>query len=473
MNKDLELLRYSLDPIVFIREILGLKCEWFHKEWVELFENYKYVSLLAPRGHGKSHIVAAYIIWRIVRDPNIRVLTITINQDKANEMMMLVKSQLESNERLTELFGPQRSFTDWSSSTFRVQRAGKTGIAHKEPTFTVLGVTASMVGGHYDIIILDDITDQNNSRTPGRRKTLENLYNMTVTPMLEPEGQIISIGTKWHEHDIHWYLASLKNYKTKIYKAIDIESGKPTPLWQDQWPLEKLEERKVGMGNTSFEMQYQNNIISTEDSPIKREWIEQSLEEFKPPMNEVFTYIGVDLASKGEESDYFTITVIGIDQGKIYVLDGIKTKASLFRQFELIKSYDAKWKPMKIGIEQAAQQKIIVDQLQESSLLPIVPIKSSIVNDRMSRVQRLSVLFETGRIYLNPKLSEWADELLSFPRGANDDTIDSLSFAIQASQADLEEDTKIDWNIVPSMIVSKSVDMSRKKSSDTYRVTKI
>jgi predicted phage terminase large subunit-like protein len=160
-----------------------------------------------------------------------------------------------------------------------------------------------------------------------------------------------------------------------------------------------------------------------------------------------------------------------VDQGKVYVLDGIKTKASLFKQFELIKSFDAKWKPMKIGVEQAAQQKIIVDQFTESSLLPIIPIKSSIVNDRMSRVQRLSVLFETGRILINPKLSEWADELISFPRGANDDTIDSLSFAIQSSQLE-EEEQKIDWSIVPSMIKTKNVDMS-KRSSDQYRVTKI
>jgi predicted phage terminase large subunit-like protein len=293
---------------------------------------------------------------------------------------------------------------------------------------------------------------------------------MTITPMLEPEGKIISIGTKWHEHDIHWYLQSLSNYKSNVYKAIIDEDNKKV-LWPDQWPYNKLVDRKAGMGSASFEMQYQNNVVSSEDSPVKREWVELALEDYKHPQIEIPTYIGVDLASKGEESDYFTITVIGVDQGKVYVLDGIKTKASLFKQFELIKSYDAKWKPMKIGIEQAAQQKIIVDQFTESSLLPIIPIKSSIVNDRMSRVQRLSVLFETGRILINPKLSEWADELISFPRGANDDTIDSLSFAIQSSQLE-EEERGIDWSIVPSLIKTKTVDMS-KRSSDHYRVTKV
>jgi len=419
-----------------------------------------------------SVMIGAYLTWRIVKDPNIRILTITINQDKANEMMTLVQRALEGNEKLIEIYGPQRGYTDWSRSTLRVLRAGKTGIAHKEPTFSVLGVTASMVGGHYDIIVLDDITDHNNSRTEHRRKELESLYNMTVTPMLEPNGQIISVGTRWHEADIHSYFRGLNNYTCKLYKAIlDEESDPPKVLWPEQWPYDKLMQRKTGMGSLSFEMQYQNEIISSEDSPIKRDWVEYSIQNYKMIPQPFDVYMGVDLASKGEESDFFSITMIGVHEGNVYVLDGLRTKASLFRQFELIKSFDAKWQPVRIGIEQAAQQKMIVDQLTESTTLPIVPIKSSIVNDRMSRVQRLSVLFETGRILLNPSMMDWANELIVFPRGSNDDTLDSLCFAIQASHLEDEEST-IDWNEVASMITTKKT-VGNKPHVKNYKITKL
>ena len=219
-------------------------------------------------------------------------------------------------------------------------------------------------------------------------------------------------------------------------------------------------------------MQYQNEIVSTEDSPIKREWVEYAIDQFKYPQQELKTYIGVDLASQGEETDYFTITVIGLYEGRVYVLDGIRTKASLFRQFELIRSYSAKWNPVKIGIEQAAQQKMIVDQLTESTTLPIIPIKSSIVNDRMSRVQRLSVLFETQRIYMNPQLTDWADEMIYYPRGTHDDTIDSLSFAIQSSQLE-EEEKKIDWNAIKDMVSISKKNVGKIPNVEKYRVTKI
>jgi len=454
-KEELDLLKYSTNPILFIQDILGLECKPFHQEWIELFEKNRFISLLAPRGFGKTSIVGSYIIWRIVRDPDIRILIVTINQDKADEMMTFIQHNLEANKRLREIFGDQRGYSkEWSRSTLRVMRAGMSGRAHKEPTLTVLGITSSMVGGHYDIIVLDDITDQKNSRTEHRRRELVRWYNMTLMPMLEPNGQIISIGTRWHDGDIHSYLWKSSNFVKKKYAAI-IDEEKKKVLWPERFSYEKLKEIQKQIGSVSFAMQYQNEIVSDEESPIKYEWIQYSTDNYKMIPQPFTTFMGVDLASKGEESDYFSITIIGVHEGVIYVLDGLRTKESLFRQFELIKSYYEKWKPLRIGIEASAQQKMIIDQLIESTTLPIIPIKTSIVNDRMSRVQRLSVLFETGRILLNPNLTDWADELLSFPRGSHDDTIDSLSFAIQCAQYK-EEERRIDWSKIPSLISLKT-----------------
>jgi predicted phage terminase large subunit-like protein len=476
MNPDnFDILKYSLKPVPFITEVLNLDCRDFHDEWIELFENNNFISLQAPRGHGKTTIIGAYIMWRIVRDPDIRILIVTINQDKADEMMTFIQHHLEGNEKIIEVFGEQRGYSrEWSRSTLRVMRAGKSGFAHKEPTLTVLGITSSMVGGHYDLIVLDDITDQKNSRTEYRRQELVRWYNLTLMPMLEPEGKILSIGTRWHENDIHHYLETSSGFTHKRYQAI-IDDEKKKVLWPERFSYNKLQEIKQSVGSVGFELQYQNNIISSGESPIKMEWIQISTENFKmitPPFE---TYIGVDLASKGDESDYFVITVVGVKDGCVFVLDGLRTKASLFRQFELIKSYDAKWQPSKIGIESAAQQKIITDQWMDMGTLPIVPIKSSSSNDKNIRVQRLSVLFETGRVLLNPVLTSWIDELIMYPRGMYDDTIDSLAFAIQSSQ--IEEDSEVDWESVKNMIAStrnhvikQSSDVKEKRN---YRISKI
>ena len=73
-----------------------------------------------------------------------------------------------SNDKLISIFGPQRSNSLWSRDTLLVRGSKNT----KEPTLKVLGITGGMVGSHPDIIVLDDITDKDNSKTEHRRKTL-------------------------------------------------------------------------------------------------------------------------------------------------------------------------------------------------------------------------------------------------------------------------------------------------------------
>ncbi len=472
LSKELKLLKYSSDLKLFLTEILGLTCKKFHKEWLDLFENNDYVALLAPRGSGKTSIIAGYLLWKISTNPDIRILLVTINQDKAIEIMSYIQKHLEDNDKLIKLFGQQKGLSDWSRSTVRVYGAkGK----HKEPTLQVLGVTASMVGGHYDIIILDDITDQKNSRTEHRRRELVRWLNSTLMPMLEPHGKLVCVGTKWHQSDIHSYFQGLSNYKSKIYKAIieePTDNKKAKVLWPERFSYEKLNEIRKTYGNVSFMMQYQNEYISDAEAPIKYDWVQNAVDGYtivSPPYE---VYMGVDMSSKGEESDYFSISIVAEKEGFFYLLDGYRDHISMHNQFKKIREYDYKWKPSKIGIESSGPQKMIVEQIiEENPAMPIVPVKSSSMNDKMTRVQRLSVIFETGRIFLNPRLVDWVDELISFPRGSHDDCVDSLAFAIQSSQ-EINDEYIVDWDKVASSISTRR-SRSTGPSQRMYRMYKV
>jgi len=479
--------KYSDNFPAFVTEVVGLKCEPFHEEWIKSFESNRFNLLLAPRGHGKSLLVGAYIIWNIVKNSNIKILVVTINQTRADDMMRFIQSNLETNDRLINTFGNQKSNILWKSEKLMVKGAKDID----NPTLKVVGVTGGIVGGHFDIIILDDITDKENSRTEYRRRSLEKQLDSEIMQMFIPNSsykKVIIIGTKWHESDIYKYASKKPGYKFNKYQAMLYESEelytfvteldwnaleegehipiisdfinklpddkKPNVLWKEFVPYTELARIRRADGNVAFMMQYQNEYISDVDAPIKYDWIQAALSNYKTPVRPYQTFMGVDLASKGEDSDYFTIIVVAIKDGLVYVLDGVRTKqASMFEQFELIRQRDNDWNPSKIGVEQAGQGKIIVDQYMDMSTLPILPIKSSIVNDKMSRIQRLSVLFETGRIYLSSdeKFSALIDELLSFPRGATDDSFDALSFAVIASQEFEDEGPTINWEEVAQM----------------------
>lgn len=413
--------------------------------------------------------IGSYILWRIVRNRNIRILIVTINQDKANSMMTFVQEHLSKNQKLIELFGDFRGQATWSRDQIRVTLNDTRHTFYNEPTLKVLGITSKIISAHYDLIVLDDITDNNNSKTDHQRKELEDWYDGPLVGTFLSNTKVISIGTKWHESDIHEYLANKSGFKSLRYKALLVDPEKEDKparvLWPEHLPWDEnmikelnIDRKDKGLplipedaltlkfirehqGEIHFQMQYQNEVIHSGVTKFKPEWIESAKRKFDNlhgilPSN-LKLFIGVDFGGEDKKSDYFAITVVGADSdGDIYILDNYRTHASLHRQIEIIKSMDEKWHPSRIGIETAAQQKIIVDNIiRENPHLPIIPIKSSIVNDRDTRMDRMSLLFETNRVYLNPTFIHLIDELLVYPRGSHDDLIDSLSFAIQTFES--------------------------------------
>jgi len=474
-KKQLSILKYSNDPVLFTREVLGLECEWFHQEWLHTFENNKFTVLLAPRGHGKTSIVGAYIVWKIVRDRNIRALIVTINQDKANDMMSFVQSCLTSNPKLISLFGDFKGNAEWSRSQIRVKQTGSRIVPLKDATLKVIGQGSRIISGHYDLIVLDDVTDDDNSKTEARRKDLEDWYNGPLVGTFLAHTQVIDIGTRWHENDFHEYLMTKAGFKTIKYKALLVEpddrGNGAEVLWPRHLPWDetmikelKLPETTLTLkfvrehqGELFFQMQYQNEIIASGVAKFKAEWIDAATDKFRRlngliPLD-LKRYIGVDFGGDDTSSDWGVVTVIGVDhKGDIYVLESVRTHSTLNRQIDIVKALDAKYHSSRIGMDAAAQQKIMVSDTQKQyPNLPIIPIKPSKVNDRDTRTDRLSLLFETGRVILNPLLTYMIDELRLYPRSKHDDCIDSLSFAIETSQ----EGGTIDWNVVANVITTK------------------
>jgi len=485
-EEQLNIIKYTTNPVAFMRDILGLDCEPFHQEWLKAFEENKFTVLLAPRGHGKTTSVGSYILWRIAKNRNIRILIVTINQDKANSMMTFVQEHLSKNKKLIDLFGDFKGYSNWSRDQIRVKSSSEAQRFYNEPTLKVLGVTSKIISAHYDLIILDDITDNNNSKTEYQRQELENWYNGPLVGTFLANTKLINIGTRWHEDDIHTYLSKKEGFKAYRYQALlnepDKDGNGAEVLWPEHLPynlkmIKELNEKlakenkplipessltlefiRKHQGELHFQMQYQNEIIASGISKFKNEWLSKACDKFNHlggllPTNMKY-YMGVDFGGEDKKSDYFAITVIGVDtNGDIYVLDNYRTHTSLHRQVELIRSMDEKWHPSRIGLETAAQQKIIVDDIiRENPNMPIIPIKSSIVNDRDTRMDRLALLFETNRVYMNPSLKNLIGELGIYPRGKHDDCSDSLSFAVQTS----DSGGFIDYSNVKDLVSTRS-----------------
>lgn len=107
-----------------------------------------------------------------------------------------IKAHMES-PLLTELWGDWKGPT-WSEGEIIIKQRT---VNKKEPSILAAGVGTTKVGIHTDFIVMDDLNSGNNSATPEACEKVWRHYQMN-TSILEPEGTIVVIGTRYSEIDV-------------------------------------------------------------------------------------------------------------------------------------------------------------------------------------------------------------------------------------------------------------------------------
>lgn len=153
--------------------------------------------ICVPRGCLKSSIACvAYVIWRLIRDPNIRILIDSELYTNSCTFLRQIRLILESPP-ITTIFGQFKSKV-WNESEIIInQRTAKL----KEASVTVGGIGTTKVGMHFNLIVGDDYNSPKNSNTPeNAQKVIEHYkYNLSI---LEPKGEYVIIGTRYSEADL-------------------------------------------------------------------------------------------------------------------------------------------------------------------------------------------------------------------------------------------------------------------------------
>lgn len=161
--------------------------------------------ICVPRGCFKSSIgVISYSIWKLLAWPNLRILIDSEIYKNSKNSLREIKGLLLS-EKFIELFGEWRMEESWNEAEIITSQRTK---IFKEASITCGGIDTEKTGQHYDLIICDDMNGQSNSQTQDQREKVIKHYQMSMA-ILEPEGTMVVIGTRWAEDDlIGWILAN-------------------------------------------------------------------------------------------------------------------------------------------------------------------------------------------------------------------------------------------------------------------------
>jgi len=264
-------------------------------------------------------------------------------------------------------------------------------------------------------------------------------YTSGPRQRLQPGGTIIIVMTRWNEKDLAGRLIKAqKEAKADQWEVIEFPAILPSgkPLWPEYWSLKDLEGVKASIPLSKWNAQYMQNPTGEEGALIKREWW-QNWEGDLPALQHVIQSYDTAFMKK-ESADYSAITTWGVfqpneDSGPCLMLvDAIKGRYEFPELRRIALEQYGYWQPETVIVESKASGLPLTYELRKAGI-PVINFTPSRGNDKHTRVNSVSPLFESGRIYA-PADMEFAQEVIeecaAFPFGDHDDLVDSMTQAV-------------------------------------------
>jgi phage terminase large subunit-like protein len=432
------------DVATFIEYVSGQEPFHHHREMldfaIDIVDRKAKGVILEPRGAGKTTILTTgFLPWLIATRPDIRIGLFSQKDKKAEAMSSAIMGIMSESPEFIEIFGNLRGDHKWTASEWMVK-----GSPHyKTNNATMItGGAAQSSGGvskRFDLLILDDVLDENNTSTIDQRDKIETWFWKTLKPTQAAEGcAILVIGTRWVEDDLYQKLIEDNKWPALIVPALSVdgETGEETSYWPEVWPLERLYAEREDVGWDNFACSYLNDISGLREGTIFRRdwWKDQYFETLPNDRTYVFT-MGIDLASsERERADWTTRVIVAQDsQNEHWVLHHERTKTDSGHR-EFVEggwrwAQDHGYPISRIVIENNQHQSTLVQQLLKETSLPVVGRRADV--DKRTRARATAARYESHRVHHHESLRgrELETEMLGFPKG-HDDLVDALGLAM-------------------------------------------
>jgi len=356
------------------------------------------VLINVPPEHAKSTTITTnYVTYKIVTDPNTRVIIVSKTQGMARKFLGAIKTRLShpAYMKLQTAFGPNGGYkadsTQWSADMIYLGTGRDSG--EKDPTVQALGLGSQIYGARADLIIIDDAVMGANAHE--WEKQMEWLQKEVIT-RLGRHGKLIIVGTRVAPVDLYKMLRDPgqwsggvspftycampavlefdekpENWKTLWAETDQQENSKDDALPNGNYPKwdgQSLFKRRSQVSPSVWAMVYQQEDV-TEDSIFSPSCIAGSVNgmrkrgPLKPGtpghpnyIEGAYTIIGLDPAMAGATGA--VVCTYNKADGKIYVLDCVNmTEPSPQKIQDLIEEWVVKYKPQELRIEINAHQK--------------------------------------------------------------------------------------------------------------------
>jgi len=384
-----------------------------------------------------------------------------------------IVTQVKYNDMFKLFFGHREFLIDRQEKVYILNpvTGHKTYIEVKGAGQSIRGIVVD--GKRPTKILMDDFEDENNTLTPEQRDKVREWIAGQVMPSLNPsKGHIMAIGTIVHYDS--WLNNLWESSKKAESEGRDfswhvifhqmIENG--AAIWPERFTEEYIANLKLSYAELNrmdmFYQEYMNIPFNIDNADFRREYFKKwagslgwsselgnyikVIDNDSESLYPVDVIIGID-PSSGTSGDYTGIVVMAnTPSGKRYieVADRKMLKPNELKDyvFELHERYH----PRLIVMEEQAMQVIMGYWLREemalrNKYLPIIGEKVSTRQTKEDKLrQALQPIYQAGVMHHKEQHTDLEVELLTFPKGKNDDLMDAVYLASRYSQKPRDRD---------------------------------
>lgn len=408
------------------------------------------ILMCEPRGTYKTTVASiGFPVFMICKDPDISIQIDSETDNQAKGIFKTVKDTLENNVLLNELWGPFRDKErTWNETELIVTKRKN---IRRDPTLFHSGIDSSMNGYHPNICIIDDPHSEQNTQTETQVDKVDDHYRL-LTPLVEKDGLIVLIGTRWIRDDL---IGKIMSREKEIWSTVSIRSCydeyEDGTLYAEDIGLTRnvLDAFKKSMGMYRFSANYQNDPKPDVDKSFKESWLKyytpddllETREDGQLHEKSLSIYMSIDASWADKQStgkDPTAIIVAGIAKnGNVYLLDLFNKRVSPTEIIDQLFSMVYRWNPVSVASEDVNTQKglnlqIDIEMRKRRVFFNLDRIRHQAIR-KENRILSLTPLFENGEILIKHGMSDFVNQYLNFNpthKIDHDDILDALEMLV-------------------------------------------
>ncbi len=483
------------------------------REWIEPLyaarEGGKGICIEAFRGSTKTtSVTIAFTAYRIGMEPHKSYLLVQVGDGIAKDTAQMIADLIEHNPGWKRVFPhivPDRK-AGWGAGGYEVVNTDLEYAAWRElcgaskgkdPTLVGLGYKSRAIIGKHPTgcLVVDDIHDENNTRSARELDTVIKILTGTILPTVTPETWKIFIGTPWALNDVLAYVKATgrfvsvqtpvvrENGRMTLRQAQDesdeavgaqtsassvepraapndasihsvgaqhaapLRNGFTIAVWPEVFSLAEVEKQRQLTGEVEFARMFLLDIEAASGIHLKRDWLHGYPHEKIDPGWPVV--MGVDYASAADQlasarRDYFAVAVGRAipGGGGVVVVDGYRGKVSQGEAEQRLVALARLYPTLQvIGVEAVGKGEEFYHMLLRTTPLPVMPFHTGRASKGERFEKGMAPLFEFSRAFVSdvitPFLRAFRDEWVGWPHAPHDDTLDAVYWMLRAAEGHL------------------------------------